>query len=139
VRRLSLVLALYFLASCASVSKERSLYVDLGGEAGVKRLVDRLLVKYREDDRINDLFENANFEYFAERLNEYICMKTGGGCEYMGLDMVEAHSGMAIRTREFNYFVEDSQAAMRELGISEGVQNRLLEILARDQPDVIRQ
>ena len=138
MRFVSIVTFALVLGACASY-QSRNLYQDLGGEAGVKRLVDRLLQKYKSDDRINDLLENTNLDYFAERLNEYICMRTGGGCEYRGLSMVEAHSGMAIKEREFNYFVEDSQAAMTELGIAQGVQNRLLEVLARDQTEIVNQ
>ena len=133
-----LALVAGLLSACATV-RTPSLYDDLGGKAGVARLVDALVKKYRADNRINDLFNETNFEYFSERLNEYICLVADGGCEYTGLDMAEAHSGMDIKEREFNYFVEDSQAAMTEVGISVGVQNRLLKVLARDHGDVIRQ
>lgn len=126
------------LSACASTQKD-SLYQDLGGEAGVAKLVDRLIIKYRADRRINGLFQETNFEYFAERLREDICVRAGGPCTYQGLSMADAHSGMAIREREFNYFVEDSQAAMDELGIPIGVQNRLLKLLARERSEVIHQ
>ena len=126
------------LSACATV-RTPSLYDDLGGKAGVARLVEKLVEKYRADDRISDLFHETNFDYFSERLNEYICLVTDGGCEYKGLSMVEAHSGMDIKEREFNYFVEDGQAAMTDVGISIGVQNRLLKVLARDHGNVIRQ
>jgi len=133
-----LALAVGLLSACAT-TRTPSLYDDLGGKAGVARLVDKLVEKYRADDRINDLLNETNFEYFSDRLNEYICMVADGGCEYQGLSMAEAHSGMDIKEREFNYFVEDSQAAMTEVGISVGVQNRLLKVLARDHGDVVRQ
>jgi len=137
-RLFSLVSVLALLSACATV-RTPTLYDDLGGKAGVARLVDTLIAKYRADSRINDLFNETNFEYFSERLNEYICLVSDGGCEYTGLSMEEAHSGMDIKEREFNYFVEDSQAAMTEVGISVGVQNRLLKVLARDHGAVIRQ
>lgn len=133
-----LLLALGLLSACAT-TRSRTLYDDLGGNAGVARLVDKLVEIYRADARINELFNETDFPYFTERLNEYICLVADGGCEYKGLNMAEAHSGMDIKEREFNYFVEDSQAAMTEVGISVGVQNRLLKVLARDHGDVIRQ
>ena len=129
---------LTLLSACASAPKD-SLYRDLGGEQGIATLVDRLIVKYRADKRINGLFQETNFEYFAERLREDICVRSGGPCTYQGLSMAEAHSGMAIREREFNYFVEDSQAAMDELALPLGVQNRLLKLLARERGEVIHQ
>ena len=132
-----LVMVVGLMSGCAT-SRSRTLYDDLGGKAGVARLVDKLIEKYRADARINSLFNETNFEYFSERLNEYICVKADGGCEYTGLSMEDAHSGMDIKEREFNYFVEDSQAAMTDVGIDFGVQNRLLKVLARDHGDVIR-
>jgi hemoglobin len=138
------------LALAACTARERTvgrqastsaatLYQDLGGEKGVARLVNRLLEKYKADVRINSLLDATDFDYFAARLNEYVCMRTGGGCVYQGLSMAQAHSGMAIREREFNYFVEDTQDAMDELGYSQSVQNQLLKILAHDQPEVVNQ
>ncbi len=133
-----LALVVAMISACAT-TRTPTLYDDLGGKAGVARLVDNLVAKYRADSRINELFNETDFPYFTERLNEYICLVSGGGCEYKGLSMEEAHSGMDIKEREFNYFVEDSQTAMTEVGISVGVQNRLLKVLARDHGTVIRQ
>jgi hemoglobin len=129
----------FLLMSCASAPKSTSLYDDLGGDAGIVKLVDKLIEKYRADARINGLFNETNFEYFAERLREDICVRAGGPCEYQGLSMADAHSGMDIKESEFNYFVEDSQNAMDEIGLPVGVQNRLLKLLARDRDEVIRQ
>ncbi len=126
------------LCGCAS-TPEATLYDQLGGKPGVARLVDKLIEKYRADDRINALFNGTDFGYFAERLNEDICVRAGGGCEYLGLSMPEAHSGMDIKESEFNYFVEDTQQAMDELAIPVATQNQLLKLLARERKDVIHQ
>jgi hemoglobin len=134
---LALLLLLAF-SGCVSM-KPTSLYDDLGGEKGVADLTDRLIAKYRADTRINGIFQDTNFDYFRARLIEDICQRAGGGCEYKGLSMAEAHSGMQISEAEFNYFVEDSQAAMDELGLATATQNRLLAILARDRANVIKQ
>lgn len=138
LQRIFMLVMVAGLMSACATPRSRTLYDDLGGKAGVARLVDKLIEKYRADARINGLFNETNFEYFSERLNEYICLVADGGCEYTGLSMEDAHSGMDIKEREFNYFVEDSQAAMTDVGISVGVQNRLLKVLARDHADVIR-
>jgi hemoglobin len=136
---LSAAFVLALLTGCASAPKSASLYHDLGADAGIKKLVDKLIEKYRADARINGIFNETNFEYFAERLREDICVRAGGPCEYQGLSMADAHSGMDIKESEFNYFVEDSQNAMDDIGLPVGVQNRLLKLLARDRNEVIRQ
>ena len=137
--RISRLLLLSLCLSACAAAPKATLYDDLGGDAGIARLVSKLVEKYRADQRINGLFNETNFEYFADRLKEDICVRAGGPCEYQGLSMEDAHSGMDIKESEFNYFVEDSQVAMDEIGLPVGVQNRLLKLLARDREAVIRQ
>ena len=64
------------------------------------------------DARISELFAETDDAYFQARLNEFICQIADGPCEYTGLPMPDAHSGMDISEREFNYFVEDLERAM---------------------------
>lgn len=137
LRTLSLALLLAG-AGCASRSPD-SLYVALGEMEGIQRLVQALIVEYRADARISGLFQQTEFGYFAERLVEDICVKAGGPCEYTGLSMPEAHSGMDIQEAEFNWFVEDSRRAMEKIGLPVSTQNRLLDLLARERADVIHQ
>jgi hypothetical protein len=52
-----------------------------------------------------------------------ICMDTGGGCKYEGLDMVESPSGFAIKYSEFDAFVENYILAMEQSKVSFRLQN----------------
>ena len=126
------------LAACASMPKT-SLYDALGGQDGVTTLVDAIIVEVKADPRIGELFAETETEYFRERLIEQICMVADGPCEYTGLPMADAHSGMDISEREFNGFVEDVERAMDRAGIALATQNRLLARLARMRADIIRQ
>ena len=126
------------LAGCASAPKT-SLYDDLGGQHGIATLVDAIILEVKADPRIGELFAETETEYFRERLIEQICMVADGPCEYTGLPMPDAHSGMDISEREFNGFVEDVERAMDRAGIALATQNRLLARLARMRADIIRQ
>lgn len=136
-RWLAVLLGLW-LAACASAPKS-SLYQQLGGPAGVAKLVDAIIIEVKADERIGELFAETETEYFRERLIEQICMVADGPCEYTGLPMADAHSGMDISEREFNWFVEGVERAMSEAGLALPVQNRLLARLARMRAEVIRQ
>jgi hemoglobin len=129
---------LLVLSACATVP-EGSLYQQLGGAEGVARLVDAVIEKSRTDPRIGELFAQTDFDYFRERLIEQICELADGPCEYNGLPMSDAHSGMDISEREFNWFVEDVEQAMWEVGLPLAVQNRLLARLVPMHAEVIRQ
>ena len=77
--------------------------------------------------------------YFKARLREQLCAISDGGCDYTGLDMVEAHSGMDLSEAQFNDFVDASRRAMTRAGFAIGVQNRLLARLAPMRGEVIHQ
>ena len=131
--------ALLLLGACAHTEQRSSLYQDLGGEQGVAQMIDEIVLELHADPKLADLFTETDDEYFKERLNEQICMLTGGGCEYTGLDMPEAHSGMDLSAAQFNDFVEACRRAMTRAGVPVGNQNRLLAILAPMRTDVIHQ
>lgn len=137
--RLVLAGLVLLLAACAHSEPRQTLYDDLGGQAGVARMIDEIVDELHADPKLADLFTETDDEYFKERLNEQVCMLTGGGCEYTGLEMTEAHSGMDLSAAQFNDFVEACRRAMTRAGVTVGNQNRLLAILAPMREDVIHQ
>jgi hemoglobin len=126
------------LAACAT-TREPRLYDALGGAAGVAKLVDAISAEYRADPRIGVQFEGSDADYFKARLREQICQISDGGCEYTGLSMADAHSGMDLSEADFNAFVDASRRAMTRAGFGIGVQNRLLARLAPMRGEVIHQ
>ncbi len=138
LRRWMLMALACALCACA-ITPTASLHAQLGGEDGIARLVAATVAQVHADARISELFAETDDAYFQARLNEFICRLADGPCEYTGLAMPDAHSGMDISEREFNYFVEDLERAMVISGLSISVQNRLLARLARLRSEVIRQ
>ncbi len=147
-------LALWFLALCpapadaadgaadataTSDCREGTLYSELGCLEGTTRMVEAIIVEVKADQRIAYLFENTDWDYLRDRLVEQICELSGGGCEYTGLPMPDAHSGMAITRAEFNWFVEDTERGMTKAGVPLATQNRLLALLAKMHGDVVGQ
>lgn len=138
---LLVTLALLFLTACSAQTgaTRPSLYDDLGGASGVAKMIDEIVSELHTDPKLADLFTETDDAYFKERLNEQICNLTGGGCEYTGLSMEEAHSGMDLSHAQFNDFVEACRHAMTRAGVSVGNQNRLLALLAPMHGQVIHQ
>ena len=131
--------ALFLFFGCASKPQPDALYQELGAQAGIGTLVDAMIVEIKANPKVMVFFQDTQFDYFRARLIEDICVRSGGPCEYKGLSMAEAHSGMQIRESEFNYFVEDTQRAMQAVGLKTSTQNKLLALLARERAEVIRQ
>ncbi len=133
-----LVCALLLLVVACSSNGRSDLYQALGGESGVRRLVDEVVRELHADARISNLFKGTDDAYFKERLFEQFCELSGGGCTYTGLSMEEAHSGMQLTETDFNFFVEDTRIGMTRAGISIGAQNRLLALLRPMHGDTLQ-
>jgi hemoglobin len=125
----------------AAAPAQPSLYEQIGGQAAVEALVDALVAEYKRDPRIAARFDlpPADIAYLRERLIEQLCQATGGPCEYQGLAMVEAHSGMAISGAEFDAFMQDTNKAMTTLGVKDEHQLVIVGVLEGMRGDVIDQ
>jgi len=115
----------------------RPLYERIGGAAGVDAFVDALIARVHADPAVAPLFANTDMPYFRARLVEQLCAATGGGCEYTGLPMDEAHSGMAITDPEFDHFATMAKAALADAGVPAREAGEVMAILAGTRADVV--
>ena len=117
--------------------EDADVFVAFGGEAGIARVVDGLLERVREDERIEGIFRASDWPRLRRTLIEQFCYILGGPCSYTGRDMASVHRDHGITTREFNALVENLQDAMDAEGIPFALQNRLLARLAPMHRDVV--
>ncbi len=106
------------------------LYIALGGEDGVARIIDRLVDGVTTDPRIEGIFAASDFVRLRRTLREQVCYLAGGPCAYTGRDMTSVHADHGITTREFNALVEQLQFAMDAEDVPARAQNQLLAKLA---------
>jgi hemoglobin len=114
-----------------------TLYEDLGGKAGMDRIVDVSVDNYLADPRIKDTFSESNIDRIRMELKDQFCQVAGGPCVYKGHDMVAAHKGLHLTNANFNALVEDLQDAMTKCDVSFATQNRFLALLAPYQHQVV--
>ena len=124
------------LAACASLPTATT-YDQLGGAAGIEGIVDDLLEKIVEDERINFQFADTDIVRFRSMLIEQLCAESDGPCTYSGLSMPESHAGRGIDDAQFNALVEDLIDVMTARKIPVGAQNRLLRRLAPMHRDIV--
>jgi len=139
-----LVMIVFLMAAlnaCTSSKKvpvsSSTLFKQIGGIQIIDRLTKKLVKRLMRDEKIGFLFKHAVVEDFQLLLSAQICVETGGGCEYRGLTMNDAHSGMAINTREFDIFVAILIEIMTDVGISYPHQNKLLALFTPMRKDII--
>ena len=114
-----------------------SLYEELGGDAGISRIVDDTLLLVLQDPRIKAAFKDTNIKRLAGLLKEQFCEISGGPCRYSGDDMKLTHEGQNVSSAQFNALAEDIQLAMENLNISSSAQNKLIARLAPMKRDIV--
>lgn len=133
----TLIAVLLAVGSLHALAADDALYGDLGGAAGIRRIVADLLPAVQADARIKASFDGVDLENLAAKLEEQFCDVSGGPCKYTGKDMRTIHEDLALNQAHFNALVEDLQSAMDRNGVPSRVQNRLLARLAPMQRDVV--
>ena len=114
-----------------------ALFRDLGGQAGIDRIVGDFVPRLVTDARMGEFFKRANQDHLRQMLGELFCRVSGGGCVYTGLSMKQAHQDIDVSKGDFNALVEVLQASMDAQGVPFATQNRLLAKLAPLHRDVV--
>ena len=125
------------LALSMPVHAEDTLFADMGGQAGIDKIVDASVDNYLADDRIKAIFDESNMDRLRAEFKVQFCQVAGGGCDYKGHNMTAAHKGLHLTNSDFNAVVEDLQNAMDKVGVPFATQNRFLARLAPMQHQVV--
>jgi|SRR5688572_24220853 len=131
----ALCLSAFLLAN--ALAQKKSLYERLGGKDAIKAVVDELATIAIADNRINKKFARSNPERLKFELAEQICAATGGPCKYTGRDMKAAHKNMGVTEGEFNALVEDLVKALDKFNVGAAEKNELLGILAPMKSQIV--
>ena len=134
------VLLCLLLGACAQQpSTDDDLYQQLGGEPGLSRIVEGMLLRVAGDQRIFEHFRDVDIQRVRDKLVEQLCAEAGGPCVYSGDSMEESHKGLALTPSDFNALVENLQASMTAEAVPIPTQNRLLARLAPMRSEIIDQ
>lgn len=107
------------------------------GLKGIDRVVEGMVRRSETDPRTADIFKNRDGVRLRRTLKEQFCYLLGGGCDYSGRTMKDAHKDMGLQNADLNALVEHLQEAMADQKIPFWAQNRLLAKLAPMRRDVV--
>jgi hemoglobin len=141
-RRLAACIAVACIALAASnafsqTATDDALYLKLGGQPGLVRLMDDFMARLIADPRMNPFFKAVDQKHLKEQLVLQFCEVSGGPCRRNGPDMKTAHSEFDIGKNDFNALVEVLQHSMDAQGIGFATQNLLLAKLAPMHRDIV--
>lgn len=129
--------------SVGTVSEDESaatgdpLYMRLGGRAAIEAVVDEFLARVAKNDVIKDRFANTNLVNLKTQLVDQIGQASGGPEVYQGGNMKAVHTGMGIKSSEFNALVDDLVGAMKKLAVPRKEQVELLGKLSAMKGDIV--
>lgn len=135
---LVLVLLLAGCAGSGSQAPPPTLYQQLGGEAGIRAIVEDFAYRVADDPQLVGFFANTNIDHLVASLEQQFCAVSDGPCVYQGPPMDKVHQYMGIRETDFNRLVGKLQAALLAQGVPAAARNQLLKRLAAMHDDVMR-
>ncbi|HYE62670.1 MAG TPA: group 1 truncated hemoglobin [Phycisphaerales bacterium] len=134
--------------------RNATLFERLGGQAGIRRLVDDMTTRVVNDPRVNFSRQNVdggllkgdidpwdpnaqNVQHFKDRMVEFISLAAGGPATYQGRDMGTVHDGMKITNSEFDAMIGDIKTSMERLGIARQEQKELIAIFETTRKEIV--
>jgi len=122
------------------MSRQKSLYEKLDGEAAVNAAVDIFYRKALSDDRISFFFKDADMEKQAAKQKSFLTMAFGEPHNYSGLDMRTDHAHLVERglnDTHVDAVIERLAATLRELGVKEELIGQVAAIAESTGNDVL--
>lgn len=143
----------------AEDQKKLTLYDRLGGEKGVKAIVEDFVPRVLADPRVNferkgvtkggfTIHRNESVEWktdaaavekFKLHLAQFLAIASGGPTAYGGKEMRQTHAGMHISNAEFDASVGDLKQTLDRLQVPNAEQKELLSIVESTRPQVVEE
>lgn len=122
---------------------EGSLEEALGGEAGMKQIVEDLVDEAVKDKRVN-FSRNGKYPMDAKRVAhlkaQFLTLaraiaKSDGS--YKGKSMIDAHKGMGITDKEFDAFLEDFEKVLKKNNVKPYIILVLTKLMETKRKDIV--
>jgi uncharacterized protein (TIGR03000 family) len=123
--------------------KTAVLWDRLGGEAGVKKVVDDFCELASKDSKVDVTrggkykLDEAKLAELKKEVVEFISANTGGTLKYTGKSMKEVHKGMAITNEQFDAAGADFKKALEKNKVKTEDADELMKILNSTRKDIV--
>ena len=140
-------------------TEKKPLYDRLGGDVGIKLIVDDYVTRLLADPRVNFVrngitqggfsihreqsmqwdANNAAVAQLKKHFVQFISVATGGPVHYDGKDMKSAHQNMHITNPEFDASMGDLKSTLDKLQIANQEQKELLSVVETTREQIVEE
>ncbi len=117
---------------------EASLFEQLGGVAGITRLVARFYDRVLADPDLSPFFEHVAIDKLRRMQYEFFSAALGAPTRYSGRSIMQAHAGRRITPPHFQAFVGHLAVALEETVLGADQRREVLARIEAYAGDVIR-
>ncbi|WP_018879515.1 group 1 truncated hemoglobin [Thioalkalivibrio sp. ALE9] len=124
------------------MSETETLYDRLGGQAGIDKLVNRIVELHLQNQTVGPRYwalDDDQVAHAREKVKEFLAAGSGGPVEYTGRSMLETHTGMNVSVDEFVAVLDDIVQAMHEMDYPRSVCDEVLGISYSLKEEIVHQ
>ncbi len=139
----AVVAAIFAISACGGKGAKpaavdnRPLFQRLGGQPAINAVVHEFVEVTGNDKRISMFFTNVDKAKLEEAMDVHICSITGGGCEYKGKSMLDAHTNMKLTDADFDAFMDDLDKTLTKLNVPAREKGEVLAAFRGMHDDVV--
>ncbi len=107
----------------------KTLYERLGGYDAIAAVVDALMVRIKDDDKLRRFYDHRGADGIAREQQlfiDYLCAATGGPMVYTGRDMDTLHAGMRLDEEDWKRGMAHLTATLDAFEVPEQEQREIM-------------
>lgn len=112
-------------------------YQLLGGEEGLKKIIDYQYEKILIDPELRHFFLSTDIEKLKAKIVIYLGGMLGGPNKYEGQDMKNAHKTLEINDRHFFLMKKHLAWGMHKCNVNNAIIDKALDVLEKDRNNVL--
>jgi len=120
--------------------QEKSLYARLGGYDAITAVVENLLPRLKDDQRLGRFWQNRGDDGVQREkqfLIDFLCARAGGPIYYTGRDMALSHKGMKIIGGDWANFIGHLNATLDAFQVPQQERSEVLSFVESTKGDIV--
>ncbi|AWB26885.1 truncated hemoglobin [Halococcoides cellulosivorans] len=116
---------------------EKTLYDRLGGEAGIRTVVDDFYDRLVADEKLGPFFDGADLDRLRETQTAFLCEAAGGPQRYDGPPVREAHLDVPFEPAHIERAITILSATLADAGVPEEDADRVVGAVGATQAELL--